>query len=104
MKKDSKLALEVEIIFKLIQEIAPGKAVELRVPFYGAIQCVEGVIHRRGIPPNQVEMSAKALVQLANSPDSWESLVSQGQIQASGLASDLSQLFTRVSHKYQAGI
>jgi hypothetical protein len=45
MKKDSKLALEVEIIFKLINEIAPGKAVELHVPFYGAIQCLDGVIH-----------------------------------------------------------
>jgi hypothetical protein len=104
MKKDPKLALEVEIIFKLMKQITPGKAVELRVPFYGAIQCIEGVIHRRGIPSNKVEMSAEALLQLAHFSDSWESLVSQGQIHASGHASDLSQLFTQVSHKYQAGI
>ena len=104
MKKDPKLALEVELIFKLIREISPGKAVELRVPFYGAIQCVEGVVHRRGTPPNQVEMSAEVLLQLAHSPDSWKNLVSQGRILASGLASDLTQLFTQISHKYQAGI
>jgi hypothetical protein len=104
MKKDPEVALEVAKIFKLIREISPGKAVELRVPPYGAIQCCEGAIHRRGTPPNQVEMSADILIHLANNPGSWSGLSSQGQIRASGLASDLSMLFTQVSAKYQAGI
>jgi len=52
MKKDPKVALEVAKIFKLIKELSPGKAVELRVPPYGAIQCGEGAIHRRGMPSN----------------------------------------------------
>jgi hypothetical protein len=47
MKKDPEVALEVTKIFKLIKEISPGKAVELRVPPYGAIQCSEGAIHRQ---------------------------------------------------------
>ena len=104
MKKDPEVAVEVTKIFKLMKEISPGKAVELRVPPYGAIQCGEGAIHRRGMPPNQVEMSADTLIHLAINPESWSGLIGQGQIRASGLASDLSQLFTHVSAKYHAGI
>ena len=103
MKKDPEVALEVAKIFRLIKEISPGKAIELRVPPYGAIQCSKGAIHRRGMPSNQVEMSADALIHLAINPESWSGLISQGQIRASGLASDLSKLFTQVSAKYQAG-
>jgi hypothetical protein len=104
MKKDPEVALEVAKIFKLIKEISPGKAVELRVPPYGAIQCGEGAIHRRGMPSSQVEMSTDTLIHLAINPESWAALVGLGQIRASGLASDLSNLFTQVSAKYQAGI
>ena len=104
MKKDPQIALEVAKIFKLIKEISPGKAVELRVPPYGAIQCSKGSIHRRGMPSNQVEMGADTLIHLAIKPESWSYLIGQGQIRASGLASDLSKLFTQVSAKYLAGI
>ena len=90
-------------IFKLIKEISPGKAVELRVPPYGAIQCGKGVVHRRGIPANQVEMSADILIYIVINPEAWSGLMGQGQIRASGLGSDLSVLFTQVSAKYQAG-
>ena len=101
MKKDPEVAVEVAKIFNLIKEISPGKAVELRVPPYGAIQCGEGAVHRRGIPPNQVEMSADTLIHLATNSEAWSGLIGQGHIRASGLASDLSMLFTQVSAKYQ---
>ncbi len=104
MKKDPVVALEVAKIFKIIKELSPGKAVELRVPPYGAIQCGEGRIHRRGTPPNQVEMGADIVIHLAINPGSWSGLIGQGQIRASGLASDLSKLFTQVSAKYHAGL
>ena len=104
MKKDPGVALVVTKIFKLIKEISPGKAVELRVPPYGATQCGEGAIHRRGMPSNQVEMSADTLIHLTINPESWSVLIGQGQVRASGLASDLSELFIQVSAKYQAGI
>jgi hypothetical protein len=104
MKKDPEVTLEVTKIFKLIREISPGKAVELRVPPYGAIQCGKGVVHRSGIPANQVEMSADILIHLVINPEAWSGLMGQGQIRASGLASDLSMLFTQVSAKYQARI
>ena len=102
MKKDPQVALQVAKIFELVKEISPGKAVELRVPPYGAIQCSKGAIHRRGTPPNQVEMSADTLIHLAINPESWSGLIGQGEIRASGLASDLSNLFAQVSAKYQA--
>jgi hypothetical protein len=104
MKKDPQIAVEVAKIFKLIKEISPGKAVELRVPPYGVVQCGKGAIHRRGTPPNQVEMNADILIHLANNPGSWSGLIGQGQIRASGLSSDLSKLFSQVSAKYQPGI
>ncbi len=104
MKKDPKIALEAKKIFKLIKEISPGKAVELRVPPYGAIQCGEGAVHRRGTPANQVEMNADTLIHLAINPESWSGRIGQGQIRASGLTSDLSKIFTQVSAKYQAVI
>ena len=104
MKKDPEVGVEVAKIFKLIKEISSGKAVELRVPPYGAIQCGKGAVHRRGIPANQVEMSADILIHLVINPEAWSGLMGQGEIRASGLASDLSMLFTQVSAKYQAGI
>ena len=104
MKKDPEVALEVAKIFKLIKEISPGKSVELRVPPYGAIQCGEGVVHRRGTPPNQVEMNADTSIHLATNSEAWSGLIGQGHIRASGLASDLSMLFTQVSDKYQPGV
>jgi hypothetical protein len=52
------------------------------------------------MPANQVEMSSDTLIHLAINPESWSGLIGQGQIRASGLASDLSQLFIQVSAKY----
>ena len=43
---------------------APGKSVEVRVPPYAAVQCVEGPRHTRGTPPNVVEMTEIRLVSL----------------------------------------
>jgi hypothetical protein len=46
MKKDPQVAVAVKEILDLIKEISPGKTVELRIPPYGAIQCVAGGIHK----------------------------------------------------------
>jgi hypothetical protein len=93
-KKDPANALKVKKILDAIKKAAPGSSVELRIPLYGAIQCVAGVNHRRGTPANQVEMSAQVLIQLAQDPILWSSLAQSGQIQASGQLSDLSQIFS----------
>ena len=97
MKKDPLIAAQVKQILDLIKNIYPGKSVELRIPPYGAIQCVAGSNHRRGMPANQVEMDGETLIKLIKSPTLWEDLCHSGLIRASGSNSDLSDLFAKVS-------
>ena len=102
MTKDPQTAATVKEILDLIKNISPGKSVELRVPPYGAIQCVAGSNHRRGTPPNTVEMSGKTLIRLINEPSLWITLCDSGEVRASGLLSDLSNVFTQAAVKYRA--
>jgi hypothetical protein len=103
MKKDPQIAAAVKEILDLIKNISPGKSVELRIPPYGAIQCEAGSNHKRGTPPNTVEMNAQVLIQLRSNPKMWAELVASGQISASGVASDLSSVFEQLSQKYPVG-
>jgi hypothetical protein len=102
MSSDLDLKREVKKILALIKLVAPGKSVELRVPPYGAIQCVAGSNHRRGTPPNTVEMSGQTLVRLINEPSLWITLCESGEVRASGLLSDLSNVFAQAAVKYRA--
>ncbi len=102
MNKDPQITATVKEILDLIKGISPGKSVELRVPPYGAIQCVAGSNHRRGTPPNTVEMSGQTLVRLINEPALWSSLCESGEVRASGLLSDLSNVFAQAALKYNA--
>ena len=102
MTKDPQIAAIVKEVLDLIKDISPGKSVELRVPPYGAIQCVAGSNHRRGTPPNTVEMSGQTLIRLINEPTLWRSLCESGEVSASGLLSDLSNVFTQAAMKYRA--
>jgi hypothetical protein len=100
MASDLDLKREVKKILDLIKLEVPGKSVELRVPPYGAIQCVAGSNHRRGTPPNTVEMSGQTLVMLINDPSLWSALCESGEVRASGLLSDLSNVFAQAALKY----
>ena len=102
MNKDPQITTIVKEILDLIKNISPGKSVELRVPPYGAIQCVAGGNHRRGTPPNTVEMSGQTLIRLINEPSLWISLCESGEVRASGLLSDLSNVFAQAAVKYRA--
>ena len=102
MYSDLDIKREVKKILDLIKSEVPGKSVELRVPPYGAIQCVAGSKHRRGTPPNTVEMSGQTLVRLINEPSLWSDLCESGEVRASGLLSDLSNLFAQAAVKYRA--
>ena len=98
MSKDLDIKLQVKSILDLIKSISPGKSVELRIPPYGAIQCVAGGNHRRGTPPNTVEMSGQTLIDLMKDPDSWAELCFNGEIQASGTSSNLTAIITKASN------
>ena len=102
MQKDPKITEQVKEILQIIKEISPGKSVELRVPPYGVIQCVAGGNHRRGTPPNTVEMSGQILIKLINEPSLWISLCESGEVMASGVVSDLSNIFIQAAVKYRA--
>jgi len=97
MKQDLEIKNQIKHILKVIEEIAPGRSVELRIPPYAAIQCVNGSTHRRGTPPNVVEMSGQTLITLSKNPDLWDQLCSEGAISASGTNSNLAELFVQVS-------
>ena len=102
MASDLDLKREVKKILNLIKSEVPGKSVELRVPPYGAIQCVAGGNHRRGTPPNTVEMSGQTLIRLIKEPSLWITLCESGEVRASGLLSDLSNVFAQAAVKYRA--
>jgi len=102
MVSDSDLKYEVKKILDLIKSEVPGKSVELRVPPYGVIQCVSGSNHRRGTPPNTVEMSGQTLIRLIKEPSLWSDLCESGEVRASGLLSDLSNVFAQAAVKYRA--
>ena len=102
MTKDPQISATVKEVLDLIKDISPGKSVELRVPPYGVIQCVAGSNHRRGTPPNTVEMSGQTLIRLINEPALWITLCESGEVRASGLMSDLSNLFAQAAVKYRA--
>ncbi|MFP5020867.1 sterol carrier family protein [Pseudonocardia phyllosphaerae] len=63
---------------------APGHSVEVRVPPFGAVQCVEGPRHTRGTPPNVVETDPRTWLALALGRRSWDDAVADGAVRASG--------------------
>lgn len=69
---------------------APGRSVEVRVPPFGAVQCIEGPRHTRGTPTNVVETDAATWLLLVTGRHTWEQARSAGSISASGQRSDLS--------------
>ncbi|MCG8654323.1 sterol carrier family protein [Yimella sp. NH-Cas1] len=69
---------------------APGRSVEVRVPPFGAVQVIEGTTHRRGTPPNVVELSAATWLALVVGDLAWADAEESGDLRASGGRADLS--------------
>jgi hypothetical protein len=67
-----------------LAEAAPGHSVEVRVPPYGAVQCVSGPRHTRGTPPNTVETDARTWLALATGRAGWAEALRTGRLTASG--------------------
>ena len=96
--RDPEIMSQVKDILAKISKLAPGHAVELRIPPYSAIQCVEGPKHTRGTPPNVVEMSAEVLFDILAGKINWQEAISDGRISASGERSDISGLFQQLAN------
>lgn len=72
--------------------LAPGRAIEVRIPPYAAVQCGDGPTHTRGTPANVIEMQAETWMALVSGDLSWSAALSEGLINASGARADLSHL------------
>jgi Bacterial SCP ortholog len=83
--RDAVRALLTELARK-----APGRSVEVRIPPFGAIQCVTGPRHTRGTPPNVVETDPMTFLLLATGRLTWVDAVASGKVHASGTRTDLS--------------
>lgn len=82
-------ATAVRHLLEELADRAPGNAVEVRVPPFGVIQCVEGPSHTRGTPPNVVEVDPSTWLRLAVGRETWEAALADGRISASGVRADL---------------
>lgn len=78
------LADAVRRTARTLEVDAPGHSVELRVPPFVAVQCIEGPRHTRGTPPNVVETDPETWLRLATGLADWEEVVSTGRVDASG--------------------
>jgi hypothetical protein len=97
MARDPLVLERVKGLLDIISQLAPGHAVELRIPPYAAIQCVEGPKHTRGTPPNVVEMDCETLFSLAKGETQWGAAIESGAIHASGERSNLEALFASLT-------
>ncbi|WP_166352356.1 sterol carrier family protein [Phytoactinopolyspora limicola] len=79
----------VRALLDMLAERVPGRTVEVRVPPYAAVQCIEGPRHTRGTPPNIVEMDAATWIRLATGRVAWDVEAHAGRISASGERANL---------------
>ncbi|MBL0887626.1 sterol carrier family protein [Myceligenerans indicum] len=81
----------VRFTLEELADVAPGNAVEVRVPPAGAVQAVAGPRHTRGTPPNVVETDPATWLELVTGRVTWDDAVADGRVTASGERADLSQ-------------
>ncbi|KXK58981.1 hypothetical protein AWW66_26780 [Micromonospora rosaria] len=80
----------VRALLVALADRVPGRSVEVRVPPYGAVQCVPGPRHTRGTPPNVVEMDPDTWLRVATGRLDWAHAVADGRVRVSGARADLS--------------
>lgn len=83
------LRVACQALADVLAERAPGRALELRVPPYAAVQAVGGPRHTRGTPPNVVETDPLTWVRLAAGRATWADAVEGSLVHASGERADL---------------
>jgi len=81
----------------LLAAAHPGHHLEVRVPPYGAVQCIEGPRHTRGTPPAVVETDSVTWLGLASGSTSFADAVADGRVRASGARADLASRLPVVS-------
>lgn len=91
---ENQMPTAVRFLLQRIEDRHRGGSIELRVPPYGAIQCVKGQEHRRGTPPNVVELSPEVFVSLCLKQARFENELALGHISLSGvMAQEIAAVF-----------
>lgn len=90
--RDPIILEEVKQMLAALADRAPGRAIEVRIPPYAAVQCGDGPAHTRGTPANVIEMNAETWLALAKGERTWADAMSAGDINASGARADLTEL------------
>lgn len=80
----SELADAVRLTARTLAAAAPGASVEVRVPPFVAVQCIAGLRHTRGTPPNVVETDPRTWLRLATGLVAMDEVVGNGALQMSG--------------------
>lgn len=78
------LAVAVRTTLRAFAQAHPGRAVEVRVPPFVAVQCLAGSSHTRGTPPHVVQTDPRGWLELVTGRLTWERAVAEGAVQASG--------------------
>jgi hypothetical protein len=78
------LATAVRVSLRAFADRHPGRAIEVRVPPFAAIQCLPGHTHTRGNPPNVVETDARGWLGLVTGKLTWADGLASAAVQASG--------------------
>ena len=89
--RDPEVMTQVKATLAELVKRAPGRAIEVRIPPYAAVQCGEGPTHTRGTPPNVIEMDANTWLALCAGELNWRDAMVSGAISASGARADLSE-------------
>ena len=85
----AELATAVRYALEELAIRAPGRSVEVRVPPFGAVQCIEGPTHTRGTPPAVVETDAQTWLEVASGALGWDEAWESGRLRVSGQRADL---------------
>ena len=91
-------ALAVRFTLEELGIRAPGRSVEVRVPPFGVVQCVEGLQHRRGTPPNVIETDASTWLALAVGDLDSAAAAGGGRLRVSGTRADLTAYLPLFPH------
>ena len=86
------VATATRFLLEELAERAPGNALEVRVPPFGATQCLPGPRHTRGTPPGVVETDPATWLALATGALEWDEALAAARVTASGVRADLSSL------------
>jgi len=93
----------VRFTLEELADVAPGHAVEVRVPPDGAVQAVAGPRHTRGTPPSVVETDPETWLALATGALSWADALHSGTVSASGARADLTLFLPLQAARHRPG-